>query len=282
MDILVLGGTGWLGGEMVREALRRGHDVTCLARGSGPAPEGAHLVRADRDEPQALAPVAGRRWDAVVDVTDQPGRVREAVRELRTAHWVYVSSASVYAESREVDRSEDAPVLEPLAADRYEDMGDYGAAKLACERAILTGGTPAAVVRAGLIGGPGDESGRSGYWPWRFAHPSGPDVLVPDDPDLPTALVDVRDLARWLVAVAETGTAGVSTPRAGRRRWGRCWRRPGRWRAETSTPDPSIPPTCSTWGWRRGPARARCRCGSRCPSCVASPPSTPRGPAPRG
>lgn len=209
MDILVLGGTGWLGGEMVREALRRGHDVTCLARGSGPAPEGAHLVRADRDEPQALAPVAGRRWDAVVDVTDQPGRVREAVRELRTAHWVYVSSASVYAESREVDRSEDAPVLEPLAADRYEDMGDYGAAKLACERAVLTGGTPAAVVRAGLIGGPGDESGRSGYWPWRFAHPSGPDVLVPDDPDLPTAFVDVRDLALWLVAVAETGTAGV-------------------------------------------------------------------------
>ena len=107
MQILMLGGTGWLGGETVGEALRRGHEVTCLARGTRPAPEGARLVRADRDDPQPLAPVAGRTWDAVLDVTDQPGRVREAVRSLRAGHWVYVSSASVYAEGREVDRSED-------------------------------------------------------------------------------------------------------------------------------------------------------------------------------
>lgn len=209
MQILMLGGTGWLGGETVREALRRGHEVTCLARGTRPAPEGARLVRADRDDPQPLAPVAGRTWDAVLDVTDQPGRVREAVRSLRAGHWVYVSSASVYAEGREVDRSEDAPVVDPLDGDRYEDMEDYGAAKRACEHAVLGAPAPAAVVRAGLIGGPGDGSGRSGYWPWRFAHPSGPDVLVPDDPDLPTALIDVRDLARWLVGVVENRTEGV-------------------------------------------------------------------------
>lgn len=205
----MLGGTGWLGGETVREALRRGHAVTCLARGARPAPDGARLVRADRDDSQALAPVADRVWDAVLDVTDQPGRVREAVRALRTRQWVYVSSASVYAEGAVVDRSEDAPVVEPLAGDRYEDMGDYGAAKLACEQVVLAAPAPAAVVRAGLIGGPGDESGRSGYWPWRFAHPSGPDVLVPDDPDLPTALIDVRDLAAWLVLLLEDRTEGV-------------------------------------------------------------------------
>jgi 2'-hydroxyisoflavone reductase len=34
-------------------------------------------------------------------------------------------------------------------------------------------------------------------------------VLVPDAPDVPTAVIDVRDLAAWLIRCAEAGTAGV-------------------------------------------------------------------------
>ena len=67
----------------------------------------------------------------------------------------------------------------------------------------------ATVVRSGLIGGPGDWSGRTGYWPWRFAHPVGEDVVVPDDPDFPCALVDVRDLATWLVTATERRLDGT-------------------------------------------------------------------------
>ncbi|WP_151526873.1 NAD-dependent epimerase/dehydratase family protein [Serinicoccus kebangsaanensis] len=213
MRLLLLGGTAFLGRAVAIEAMGRGHDVTCLARGSAPPPDGVTFVRADRDEPDALAEVRGQDWDAVLDVTRQPGQVRRAVAELRTPHWVFVSTANVYAPAPGLRPVETDPLLEPLAGEVMESMEDYGPAKVACEQAAAdgmaaTGGT-ATLARAGLIAGPGDESGRVGYWPWRFAHPSGSDVIVPDDPDFPVAFIDVRDLAGWLVDAAEQRLEGA-------------------------------------------------------------------------
>lgn len=228
--ILILGGTAFLGREVARQSLARGHEVTCLARGSAPPPDGVRFVVGDRDEDDGLAPVRDEHWDGVVDVTLHPVHVHRAVRDLRTDHWVYVSTANVYRPGAGV--AESAARLDPLDGERMVTMEDYGPAKVACEDAYLASGTTATLARAGLIGGPGDESGRSGYWPWRFAHPvdgveedpDGPDVqdqggdgsvqgrvpevAVPDDPDHPTALVDVRDLAGWLVRAVEDRLAG--------------------------------------------------------------------------
>lgn len=208
MQLLLLGGTRFLGRAVAQVALGRGHEVTCLARGSAPTPDGVTFVRADRDDDDGLAAVAGRAWDGVVDVTLHPVHVRRAVRDLTTGHWVFVSTANVYADDVGPEPDEGARLVHPVDADRMAGMETYGGAKVACEQAYLGSGTPAAVVRPGLIGGPGDASGRSGYWPWRFAHPVGPEVAVPDDPDLPTALVDVRDLAAFVVAAAEQGLQG--------------------------------------------------------------------------
>lgn len=214
----MLGGTAWLGRTVAQEAVGRGHAVTCVARGSAFPPDRVTFVAADRDDEHGLAAVAGSRWDAVVDVSRQPGQVRRAVRDLDTAHWVFVSTGNVYASFDVVDQREDSPRREPLEGDVMVDMETYGEAKVACEDAITGSGITATVVRSGLIGGRGDASGRTGYWPWRFAHPLGAEVVVPDDLDFPCALIDVRDLAAWLVTVAEQrldgafNATGLTTP----------------------------------------------------------------------
>ena len=215
MELLILGGTAFLGRCVASAAVARGHTVTCLARGTSAAPSGTTLIAADRDEDHGLTPVAGRQWDVVIDVSRQPGQVRRAVRDLRASHWVLVSSGNVYADFSTIEQDEDSLVRAPLEGDVMEDMSTYGEAKMACEQAIRSHCASATIVRSGLIGGPGDWSGRTGYWPWRFDHPTGEDVIVPDDPDFPCALVDVRDLASWMVTVGEQkldGTFNVTGP----------------------------------------------------------------------
>lgn len=251
MRVLVLGGTAWLGRTVAHEAVARGHDVTCAARGSDAPPAGVTFVRVDRDDEEGLTAATGLagRWDAVVDVSRQPGQVRRAVRDLDADHWVFVSTGNVYARFDTIEQSEEAPRRAPLAHDVMPDMESYGEAKVACENAVADAPGTCTIVRSGLIGGPGDASGRTGYWPWRFAHPvrpavsevgrdevgsldqgmsrsrsrpllrgerdhvedarDVPAVVVPDDLTFSCAIIDVRDLASWIVTAGERQLDGV-------------------------------------------------------------------------
>lgn len=216
MRLLILGGTAWLGGEVAGAALRSGHSVTCLARGSAQRPpDGVYFVAADRADRGAYQQVADEHWDVVIDVSRQPGQVESAVSALLgcAERYVFISSGNVYADHRLPGQTEQGALLPALPGAVMTDMSDYGEAKVACEQHVLQGFGPrrALIARFGLIGGPGDESDRSGYWPLRFARPASDDgsVLVPADHDLPTQLIDVRDGADWLIAVAAQGLTGI-------------------------------------------------------------------------
>jgi 2'-hydroxyisoflavone reductase len=216
MRLLVLGGTAWLGGCIASTAVESGHQVTCLARGvSGAVPDGAAWVTADRTQPGAYKQVKDQEWDVVMDVSRQPEQVKSAVAALagRVGFYVFVSSGNVYAGHATPGQDENGALLPPLDGDVMETMHTYGQAKVACEQHVWQAFGPehALIARAGLIGGPGDISDRSGYWPLRFARPATKDgaVLVPDAPHQATQVIDVRDLVAWLLDASTRSVAGI-------------------------------------------------------------------------
>lgn len=214
--MLVLGGTSMVGRAVAAAGVAAGYEVVCGARGeSGAVPAGARLVPVDRDGADPYAPLADERFDAVFDMaTMSYPWVSDALRALagRAAHWTFVSSANVYADTASKGQDTDAPLVEPRydagPAEPSADPAVYGAVKVASERAVLDAfGSRAFVVRPGLIVGPDDRSDRFGYWPARFER--GGRALVPDVPEQPIQYVDVRDLADWLLLAARERIAGV-------------------------------------------------------------------------
>ncbi|WFE34512.1 NAD-dependent epimerase/dehydratase family protein [Micromonospora sp. WMMD975] len=209
MRLLMLGGTGFVGGAVVAEAVRRDWSVTVFNRGvHGEAPAGVHRLRGDRDAPDGLAALAGGEWDLVVDTWDgAPRAVRDAARALAGAvpHYVYVSSGSVYAPPVDPGSGEEARTV---AAEPDADDGDYASNKAGGERAAVeVFGDRALLVRAGLILGPGEDIGRLPWWLHRIAR--GGAVLAPGPRDLPVQYVDVRDLASWLLDRGAEGVGGA-------------------------------------------------------------------------
>ncbi len=222
MRLLVLGGTIFVGYAVAAEAVRRGHDVVCAARGeSGSVPDGATLVKVDRDAEDGLGPLARESFDAVVDVAplSHPW-VERALRTLadRARHWTFVSTFNVYSDNATPGQTPATGPLVPALrqhATREEMMAAgeagtllYGGIKVASEDTVRTVmGEHAFVVRPGLITGSWDRSDRFGYWPGRFAR--GGRVLVPDVPGQPMQYLDVRDLAAWIVDAGEKDLAGT-------------------------------------------------------------------------
>ena len=214
MKLLVFGGTRFLGRAVVECALQHGHAVTLFNRGhTNPDlfPE-AEKLRGDREG--NLDALRGRDWEAAVDPSGYvPSTVRRSSEALADAvgHYVFISSVSVYADFSGPLREGDALAsLDPehSAEELREDYANYGPLKALCEE-VVAEVFPGrhANVRAGLLVGPHDPTGRFTYWPHRVAR--GGDVLAPAPPDQTVQFIDVRDLGAWIVDLCEHHTEGT-------------------------------------------------------------------------
>jgi 2'-hydroxyisoflavone reductase len=184
----------------------------------------AEKIRGDRATD--LDALAGRSWDAAVDTSGYlPHVVRASAEALAGSveHYVFISSISAYGDqSGPNDEDSAAAELGDMPVDELvlnDDGGNYGALKALCEQAVtevLAGRH--ANIRPGLIVGAHDPTGRFTYWPHRVAR--GGDVLAPAPPEREIQFVDVRDLAAWILGVAERRVTGTFNATHPGRPWG--------------------------------------------------------------
>ncbi len=226
MKILLLGGTKFLGRAAVDAALERGHEITLFNRGETNPELFPDIEKLRGDREGDLGGLEGRSWNAVVDPSGYVPHVVRASAELlvdAVEHYVFVSSISVYAEQsgRNTEESPVGEIGDWPVDELVDDGGDgnYGPLKALCED-VVAEVFPGrhAHIRAGLIVGASDPTGRFTYWLHRVAR--GGEVLAPAPPERNVQFVDVRDLARWMLDLAERRVAGTFNATHPGRPWG--------------------------------------------------------------
>ena len=212
MKILIIGGTRFLGRHLVNSVRARGHEVTLFNRGqTNPNLFGqVDKIRGDREKD--LDQLSGYSWDAVLDTCGYfPRIVRMSAEALKdkVEQYIFISSLSVYSDFSKIGINESDPVGK-IEDETIEEItgGSYGPLKALCEKAVLdVFGIDSLIIRPGLIVGPHDPTDRFTYWPVRAAR--GGDVLAPDRPDVMTQIIDVRDLADFILELIVQNTSGV-------------------------------------------------------------------------
>jgi len=225
MNILILGGTRFLGPHLIDKALERGHGVTVFNRGRLSSEIDSRVTVITGDRHRDLDKLAGQRWDAVIDNCGYlPKSVEMSAQALKDSvdTYVFISSVSAYADFSQTGLDETNPLAElapeqQQRADEIDLTGDitapvlgemYGSLKAACERAIekeIPGRT--LIIRPGLIVGPLDHTDRFTYWIMRVA--DGGEVLAPGEPLQNVQFIDVRDVSAFIVTAVGTGLTGA-------------------------------------------------------------------------
>lgn len=219
-SLLILGGTGFIGPHLTEEAQRRGWKVTHFNRGkraTGGVP-GVETLIGDRNG--QLDALRGRSWDAVIDDTGYVPKYVKMSAELlapSVRYCLYISSISAYA-GFSTPNDEHSPLGKLADPDTDKITDDtYGPMKALCEQySAAAFRDRISIVRPGYIVGPLDPTDRFTYWPVRVAR--GGEMLAPGTPGDPIQVIDVRDLAAFMMTLVEARTNGtfnaVSAPGA--------------------------------------------------------------------
>jgi 2'-hydroxyisoflavone reductase len=211
MRILVIGGTRFVGRHFVEQAVARGHGVTVFHRGrtgNDLFPDLDHRI-GDRDTD--LSTLAEGEWDATVDTCAYIPRQVHTLADFlgdRGGHHLLVSSVSVYAAPDGPGIDEDAELLE-LDDPTTEVVTNetYGGLKVLCERAAVERHGPSTLlVRPTYVVGPDDYTWRFPWWVQRIAR--GGTVAAPGPAGSPAQVIDVRDMAAWMVRLLEYDRSG--------------------------------------------------------------------------
>lgn len=210
LKILILGGTGFIGPHLVKHAVARGHTVTIFTRGRRDADLPESVIRLTGDRNGQLGALEGKKWDVVIDDSaTNPDWVRQSIAVLKgnVGRYLFTSSTGVFYPYLKRPVDETMPVLTE-ATDPKDGSMTFGTNKAQCEKQVTDAfGDRGVVVRPTYIVGPGDTTNRFPYWPQRLA--KGGDVLAPGKKDDPIQIIDVRDLAEFMVKLVEDGRGGI-------------------------------------------------------------------------
>ncbi len=209
-SVLILGGTRFVGLHITEAFIAGGYEITLFNRGtSNPDafPESETFI-GDRAINNYRA-LAGRHFDIVIDTCAYvPRFVKEALNTIDCRHYIFISTISVYADFSAPDISEHSELIATQSVqDEGVDAVSYGPQKVLCEQEAAKHDCKLTILRPGLIVGPHDPTDRFSYWLHRSSF--GGTMIAPGRPDDPIQFIDARDLARFVVKIAQNETEGV-------------------------------------------------------------------------
>ncbi len=219
LDILILGGTSFLGPHQIAYALSRGHKVSIFTRGKTKSTihkevfdQVEHLIG---DRENNLTALENRNWDVVIDNSGRKVAWTKKTAELlkdSCGMYLYISSTGVYFPYKKENLDETDSVLLKYpkdANDTFQMSYDYGIMKAKSELAAAEafGTDRTIVVRPTYMIGPGDKTDRFIHWPLRLADST--EIMVPGKKDDPVQFADVRDVAEWCIRLAENKSYGT-------------------------------------------------------------------------
>ena len=159
LDILILGGGGFVSGTFARTALTEGHRVWTVTRTSNRLPPQANVLLADRRDGEAFEGAiagCGKRWDLIIDCIgyQTPDAQQDVTMVPRYAdHIVFISTDAVF-DYRSPHFMKDETFT------RFAEDG-YGGGKRDCE-VVFENAKPDVswtIMRPSHVYGPGSEFG---------------------------------------------------------------------------------------------------------------------------